>query len=297
MTNTIRKIGRFFHLLFSGSPKEKIYLRDRLRRVPIFGNAVTWILKVKAWLCHKTPDDYAKMQKELYETAASFGEVAPGVINHEGVVGSLEQHDQWTDYEEYLMRYVPKDASWVAIDYGCGPGRNIRRWTDRFRRIDGVDISQQNLDNARVFIKDRVSPNKWPNLYVTTGMNCGDAPLNCYDFAFSTICIQHICVYSIRFSIFKSLFECLKPGGRLSVQMGFGVPSPNTVPYYKEHVQAIDTNRGCDVAVGSPDEISKDLEKIGFISFEHWIRPVGPGDVHPRWIFFTAVKPPTTKHS
>jgi hypothetical protein len=92
----------------------------------------------------------------------------------------------------------------------------------------------------------------------------------------------------------KSLYECLKPGGRISLQMGYGVPSPCTVPYFENHFQAPDTNRMADVAVSSPEELRQDLEKIGFANFEYWIRPVGPGDVHPNWIFFTAVKPKTS---
>jgi hypothetical protein len=57
-------------------------------------------------------------------------------------------------------------------------------------------------------------------------------------------------------------------------------------------VQAVGTNRACDVAIASSDEVRGDLEKIGFTNFESWVRPVGPGDLHPQWIFFTAIKPP-----
>lgn len=291
MGTFLYKAQRLFYLVSSRSPADKFYLRHRLQRVPVFGVIAKLFFRGKARLLQRTAMDYTRMQKETYEVAASMGEVSPGAIKNEGVVGSLEQHDSWPDYEAFLMKHVPRDASWVALDYGCGPGRNIRRWTDWFKRIDGVDISQRNLDNARVFIQDKVQKEKWPNLFLTDGMNCGAAPKNSYDFVFSTICIQHICVYKVRYSIFKSLFSCLKPGGRLSVQMGFGVPSPATVPYYAEHVQAMETNRGCDVAISSPEQVRKDLEKIGFVNFEYWLRPVGPGDLHPQWIFFTAVKP------
>jgi SAM-dependent methyltransferase len=156
--------------------------------------------------------------------------------------------------------------------------------------MDGVDISQQNLSNAQIYLTD-LPTEKTPNLYLTNGMDCGAAPVNSYDFAMSTICLQHICVHDVRYSILKSLFTVLKPGGRISIQMGYGVPSPNTVGYYENHVTATDTNRALDAAVSSPDELKKDLEQIGFISFEHWIRPTGPGDIHPYWIFFTALKP------
>lgn len=154
-----------------------------------------------------------------------------------------------------------------------------------------MDISAQNLKNAGAFVTGQIPPEKEPKLFLTEGRDCGDAEPGAYDFAFSTICLQHICVHEVRQSIFASLYRCLKPGGRLSAQMGFGVPSPETVPYEADFYAASGTNRGCDVAVSDPSQIEGDLAKIGFQSFESWIRPVGPGNRHPHWIFFTAVKP------
>lgn len=289
-----QKVVRFFQLLFSNAPKDRLYLRGRLQQIPVFGKTVAFVLRLKAKLVQTSPADYVRMQKREYETSASLGDVRPGNLVLDNVVGSWRKHDAWPDYEIYLMKYVPKDGSWLALDFGCGPGRNIRRWSSRFKRIDGVDISPRNLENARVFIQDVVPPEKAPNLYVTEGMDCGAAPKGAYDFVFSTICLQHICVHTVRFSILQSLFGCLKPGGRLSIQMGYGVPSSNTVPYHADFVQAVGTNRACDAALASPDELKVDLERIGFKDFEYWLRPVGPSDVHPQWIFATAVKPQIT---
>jgi hypothetical protein len=72
--------------------------------------------------------------------------------------------------------------------------------------------------------------------------------------------------------------------------MGYGKNSPNTVPYYVNFTSALTTNRGCDVEVRSPEQVRDDLVAAGFAEFEYWIRPTGPGDTHPNWIFFTAVK-------
>jgi SAM-dependent methyltransferase len=286
----LTKLQRFLHLLFSREPRDRIRLDRRLREQPVVGPLYSGWKEWRAKRGQRSAGDYIAMQKQEYELLAAADAVKPGDIDGDYVVGSWREHDAWPDYETFLMREVPPDASWTAIEYGCGPGRNIRRWSARFARIDGVDISAKNLENARVFLKD-LPAEKAPRLFVTQGMDCGEAPKGAYDFAFSTICLQHICVHTVRFSILRSLFECLKPGGRLSVQMGYGVPSPNTVPYLADHVQAHDTNRLCDVAIASPDEPKADLEKIGFTDFEYWLRPVGPGDCHPQWIFFTAVKP------
>jgi SAM-dependent methyltransferase len=246
---------------------------------------------MRARILQHDANDYLEMQRRTFELMAGADEVKPGNIDGDYVAGSWRQHDAWEDYETYLMKSVPGGGSWIAIEYGCGPGRNIRRWTDRFARIDGVDIAQTNLDNASAFLEGQIASTKIPHLFLTEGRNCGDAPKSYYDFAFSTICLQHICVWEVRFDIFRSLFECLKPGGRLSIQMGFGKPSPDTVPYHCNHYEAHSTNRACDVEVADPKQIEEDLVKIGFECFEYWIRPVGPGDCHPNWIFFTATKP------
>lgn len=186
-----------------------------------------------------------------------------------------------------MMRYV--DASFkdkVALDFGCGPGRNIIKYSSWFKRIDGADISPRNIENARVNLANNNIP--IPNLYVILGADVGSAPAESYDFIFSSITMQHICVHEIRFSIFEAMHKALKKGGRVSIQMGYGANSPKSVGYCDNNYDAIATNRGCDTRVESPDELWADLEKIGFKNFEFWIRPVGPGDLHPAWIFFTA---------
>lgn len=287
----MRRLLNFFRLLFSHDARDKIRLQRRLQEQPILRSLIPICISIKARLFQRNAQDYVEMQRRNYELYSAADHISPGVIDGDYVVGSWEAHDRWPDYNDYLMKYVPRDGSWVAIDYGCGPGRNLRRWSSIFARIDGVDISQNNLNNARIFLERDIPAAKKPNLFLTGGMDCGGAPKNYYDFAFSTICLQHICVHQVRFSILKSLFDCLKPGGRISLQMGYGVPSPYTFPYSANHYQAADTNRLADVAISSPDELRQDLEKIGFAKFEYWIRPVGPGDIHPNWIFFTAVKP------
>jgi ubiquinone/menaquinone biosynthesis C-methylase UbiE len=235
--------------------------------------------------------DYLNMQRQAYQQSAAAGKISPGNIECDNVVGFLKEHNSWQDYSLYLMQHVPENKSWTALEYGCGPGRNILRWSEIFSRIDGVDISENNLKNAETFLEGKISKANWPNLYITDGNNCGEAKSDYYDFVFSTICLQHICCYDIRKSILTDLFRCLKPGGRLSAQMGYGVPSPDTVGYYENNFSARGTNRACDVAIESPEQVKKDLMEIGFSNFESFIRPVGPGDLHPNWIFFTATKP------
>jgi SAM-dependent methyltransferase len=228
------------------------------------------------------------MQKKWYEQAALRSVYTSNEkIDH--VVGSYEKHNEWKDYDDYLMKYVDNDyKNKIALDFGCGPCRNIIKYHNRFARIDGCDISPENLENGKKNLNfHKISI---PNLYSTNGDDLGDAQKNYYDFIFSTIALQHICVHEIRFSILKCMYNTLKNNGRISIQMGFGIESPNSVGYFENYYEAPGTNRTCDTRVEDPYFIQNDLSIIGFKQFEYWIRPVGPGDNHPNWIFFTAVK-------
>jgi SAM-dependent methyltransferase len=236
-------------------------------------------------------EDYVKMQRKYYVRNARKSSVIPGNLVDDQVVGSWREHDQWLDYETFMMKYVRPEDELVALDFGCGPGRNIRRWTDWFKRIDGADISKINIANAQVFLQGQLKEEKKPNLFVTNGIDCGDAKSNSYDFVFSTVCLQHICSYSVRYQILSDIFRILKPGGRISIQMGYGSPSPMTVGYFEDNFSAEATNRSCDTEISDVSEPKSDFDRIGFVNFESWIRPVGPGDIHPSWIFLTATKP------
>ena len=232
---------------------------------------------------------YMQMQKDFYNRYAAQSKYEQEV-KQESIVGSYHKHDAWTDYDRYIMRHV--DDSYkqkLALEFGCGPGRNIVRWHHLFKQIDGCDISKKNLENARANLKYHGVPME-PAFYETSGNDLGAAPSNTYDFVYSTICMQHICVHRIRLEIMHHMYRVLRKGGRISIQMGFGYDSPKSVGYYENNTGAETTNRGCDTRVENPDFLEKDLVTFGFKDFDYWVRPTGPGDSHPYWIYFTAVK-------
>lgn len=231
---------------------------------------------------------YALMQKIYYYWLASLSNYSSKESN-DYVVGSYDKHNDWDDYDTYLMKYVDNSfKNKLALDFGCGPGRSIIKYHSRFKRIDGVDISKKNIKNAKVNLdKSKITDSK---LYVNNGMDIRVIPSDTYDFLMSTICMQHICAYSTRYLLLKEFFRVLKKGGRISIQMGYGEGAPGSVPYEADNFNAIVANGGCDTQVESSDKIRDDLESIGFSDFEYWIRPTGPGDVHQNWIFFTAKK-------
>lgn len=228
---------------------------------------------------------YTKMQQNQYDQDASQW----SVDNRDPVVGTFDNHNLWKDYDDFLFKGIDTSDK-VALDFGCGPGRNIVKFANCFKTIDGVDISQVNLDNAlKWFEHNKITIT--PRLFKNDGVDISVITDNdYYDVVFSTICMQHICVHDIRVSLLKDFYRVLKPGGSICIQMGYGTNHPRTVGYYDNFYDAPGTNSMMDTRVEDPQQLKGDLEAIGFTDFDFDIRPVGPGDGHTNWIFFRAKK-------
>jgi len=222
---------------------------------------------------------YLDMQKFQYDRDAAHWSLS----HRDPVVGSYDAHNAWSDYDKYLFKDFDTNGL-IALEYGCGPGRNIIRYHNRFKRIDGVDISSVVLEKAKINISN--AGFEIPNLIHTNGkaIPCDNET---YDVVFSTICLQHICVYEIRNAIMKEIYRVLKPGGYICIQMGYGGKERDAwVKYFDNHYGAEGTNGLCDISIDDQDVLEKDLNKIGFIAYKSDILPVGPGDNHRNWIFF-----------
>ena len=199
---------------------------------------------------------YTQMQLNAYNKDASRWSEQ----NRNPVVGSFDGHNRWNDYE-HLFKRLNNQPELIGLDFACGPGRNIVKYNFRFKRLDGVDISPVNIEKAKNYTSSKGIKS---NLYVSTGVDIDVVPPNEYDFVMSTIALQHICVYDIRYSIMKDIHRVLKDGGVFTAQMGFGSPSPKTVGYYENFYDAKGTNRACDVCIETPDQLEKDLLEIGY---------------------------------
>jgi ubiquinone/menaquinone biosynthesis C-methylase UbiE len=234
-----------------------------------------------------TKQQYADMQRREYEKSAARW----SLVDMDQVVGSFNAHNRHADYENFLLNGFNKQDM-IALDFGCGPGRNLVRFGPQFKRMDGVDIVQKNLDNAKLWLMHNKLWNDDIRLIHCNGIDLSNIEDNFYDLILSTITLQHICVHAIRFDYFKEFYRTLKPSGWITLQMGYGpkVDPRQKAEYYDDYYEAEGTNGFSDTMVTSPNQLSGDLEKIGFKNFHYDIRPVGPGDKHPNWIFFRAQK-------
>lgn len=231
---------------------------------------------------------YTDMQHRHYEAVASDWKID----NRDPVVGGFDLHNNWQDYDDYLFKDVPDTKTKTCLDFGCGPGRNLVKYGNTFKELHGVDISQKNLDNAKIWVEHNKQDISKHKLFITNGIDLNEINSNEYDVVMSTICFQHICVHSIRYNFLKEFYRVLKSGGHLTMQMGFGpqASTKNSVDYYENHYDASGTNGMMDTRVEDASVIENDLKEIGFENFNYYIRPVGPGDGHPNWIFFNATK-------
>ncbi len=224
-------------------------------------------------------NQYTNMQKQVY---------AGGTTNH-------PEHNLNPDYWNILLGDLAdkeKGNGKVALDFACGKGRNVTNMFNLcdWERVDGIDISQENIRANKVEYNGQKS-----NWYCNNGVDVSELKDNEYDFIMSTIALQHIPVYDIRKSLISDLFRTLKSGGLFSFQMGFGSdlesPLGPRVSYFENYYEAKGTNSVCDVRIQNEETILKDLASIGFVNLSSQIRDSFSDSGHPKWIYVKCYKP------
>ena len=239
---------------------------------------------------------YLKIQNDRYEERASIAIVEKDRIINECVVGTYELQEKFPYDENILKTFDKNTEESVALEYGCGPGRNLLRLSPRFKTVIGVDIGKTNLENARKLLTLNNCGNF--ELHNTTGDNI-PLPDSCADLVFSVICITHICSYTVRSRILNDMVRILRPGGILVNQMGFNNGRDKVSPYWKPNWYVgyytdrleVDTNGISDCCVEDENQLLEDYEKRGLKSLTYWFTDGVNDPNHPQWLWCSGKKP------
>jgi len=241
-------------------------------------------------------NQYTKLQQHIYDGLALDDAGQIGFRPNEpksGMVQGLMDHNDHLDYEIYLWKDISDWKSKIVLDFGCGPGRNLIKYHDRFQQIDGVDIAQQNLEIAQRWIKGSGLDLRNFKLIKNNGIDLKEIEDESYDVVMSTICLQHISVYEIRFNLLKEFYRVLRPNGYITLQLLLSSDKPGTVKYYDNHYDAQGTNGAADCVVENIEYVKDDLEKNGFGMFHSYVRPTaikGRPSMDNEWLFVNAQK-------
>jgi ubiquinone/menaquinone biosynthesis C-methylase UbiE len=236
---------------------------------------------------------YTKMQKEYYNSTADI----MAVENHRG-------HDFNPDYYNLLLKEVYNNPNiWNnkrCLDFGCGIGRNVDNLLklSKWERADGCDLSSENIYRADCFLKS-CNHNNY-KLFVTDGISLNSLESDFYDFIMSTIVLQHIAVYDIRFKILSDIYRVMKNEGLFSFQMAiYNENKIKCANYYNNSWDASGTNGAFDVSVSDPNYLINDLKKIGYKNITYEIKPEWDANSkrymdsnisNSKWIFIKAYK-------
>jgi len=126
------------------------------------------------------------------------------------------------DIQKYVLPLLSKAGigkkrmrTMAALDIGCGTGRLCRALARHFRKVTGIDISEEMIRQAH---EDNADIGNATFLR-TSGRDLaplGDATV---DFCFSFIVFQHIPSKRVIRSYFREMARVLKPGGLAKVQV------------------------------------------------------------------------------
>ncbi len=229
-------------------------------------------------------EEYLKQQQAFWQGLAN--QWSPD--NRDPVVGWYDQHEAFPHYDTVLFRGIDTKGK-RALEYGCGPGRNIRRFADRFQRIDGVDISPVNIEKAKTWCAVQNLPFT-PFLWANDGAHLPFIPDETYDVVFAVIALQHVNHHGVRQKIYEEVYRVLKEGGYFCFQVGFGPGHPRSLAYHAEPKEY----KEADFRLENLKDMVDDLKDAGFgegafsdIEFQ-FTEPCC--DEHPQWVWFKAQK-------
>ncbi len=162
---------------------------------------------------------------------------------------------------ESLLHYIEGKPPFTILDFGCGPGRDLKVFADRGHRAVGLEGSAQFAAMAREHSGCEVLHQDFLKL---------DLPAAAFDGVFANASLFHVPSQELP-RVLQTLYACLKPGGALLASNPHG---DNTEGWY-------------DDRYGTYHDLDRwrtFMSAAGFSELTHYYRPPGlPRDQQP-WL-------------
>lgn len=124
--------------------------------------------------------------------------------NAEAFWSGTQNHDVSQNIEA-LLRYIETTEPYVILDFGCGPGRDLKTFTTLGHRAIGLDGSARLVQMARAYSGCEV----WHQDFLAI-----DLPVGHFDGVFANASLFHVPTQELP-RVLGSLHQTLKPGGVL----------------------------------------------------------------------------------
>jgi SAM-dependent methyltransferase len=160
-----------------------------------------------------------------------------------------------------LLHYIAAEKPATLLDLGCGPGRDLKAFTDLGHRAIGVEGAPQFVAMARAFSGCEV----WQQDFLAL-----ELPRAGFDGVFANATLFHVPSRELP-RVLLELHACLKPGG---VLLGSNPHGRNEEGW----------NRGCYCAYHDLDGWRRYFAAAGFIELTHYYRPAGLPRERQPWL-------------
>lgn len=153
---------------------------------------------------------------------------------------------------ESLLHYLEGEPPFAILDFGCGPGRDLKVFADRGHRAVGLEGSAQFAAMAREHSGCEVLHQDFLKL---------DLPVAAFDGVFANASLFHVPSQELA-RVLRALHACLKPGGALLASNPHG---DNTEGWYDDRYGTYHDLNGWRTFMSA----------AGFSELTHYYRPPG----------------------
>ena len=186
----------------------------------------------------------------------------------EGFWEGTKDHDVSQNIEA-LLSHIQSKAPFEILDFGCGPGRDLKTFVELGHAPTGLEGANHFIPMAQAYSGRPV----WHQNFLKLQL-----PSSHFDGIFANAVLFHIPYIELK-RVLKDLRDTLKPGGALFASNPHGPDVENDVPHERY---------GCYLSWETWKGI---MEELGFQYLEHYYRPTGKPRAEQPWLASVWRKP------